>query len=97
MIELPETYVLAEQVNKTLVGKTSRTQQLTTIPTEADSGLNRDYYCHCYKDGDFCWGTTLDEFVEENLSFWHEDGDKSDDEACTRIMEVFPKLKRWAK
>jgi hypothetical protein len=65
--------------------------------TEADGGLNRDYCCHCYKGSDFCWGTTLDEFARENIRFWREDGDKSDDEARARIMEVFPKLKRWAE
>jgi len=28
-------------------------------------------------------------------NFWKEKGDKSDDEARVRIMEVFPTLKRW--
>lgn len=64
--------------------------------TEADGSQNLDYCCHCYGNGDFVWGADFNEFVEENISFWR-DGCKNDDEARARIMEVFPKLKRWAK
>jgi len=62
--------------------------------TEADGKKNIDYCCYC--GSDFTGGPTLEEFVEENLQFWR-DGCKNDDEARARIMEVFPKLKRWAK
>ena len=64
--------------------------------TEADGRLNRNYCCYCYADGDFTTKQTLEEAVEGNIQFWREENDKSDDEARARIMEVFPKLKRWA-
>lgn len=65
--------------------------------TEADGSKSSDYCCHCYQNGKFTWGNTLEEAVEENIRFWRKDGDKSDDEARARIMGVFPKLKRWVK
>ena len=64
--------------------------------TEADGSSSQDYCCHCYGKGDFVWDADFNEFVEENIAFWR-DGRKNDDEARARIMEVFPKLKRWAK
>jgi len=64
--------------------------------TEKCGGASTDYCCHCYKDGDFTWKPeTFEEAVEGNIQFWKEEGDKSDDEARARIMEVFPTLKRW--
>jgi len=63
--------------------------------TEANGSPSADYCCHCYANGDFTWQATLEEAVEGNIQFWKEEGDKSDDEARTRIMEVFPTLKRW--
>ena len=63
--------------------------------TNADSRTNEEYCCHCYQNGDFTWKATFEEAVEGNIQFWREDGDKGDDEARARIMEVFPTLKRW--
>jgi len=65
--------------------------------TEKDGSPSVDYCCHCYQDGIFTWGTTLEEAVEENIRFWRKESDKSDDEARVRIRSIFPKLKRWAK
>jgi|GEM_PF-791223 len=65
--------------------------------TEADGSPSNDYCCYCYADGDFTTKQTLEEAVDGNLQFWRKENDKSDDEARARIMEVFPKLKRWAK
>ncbi|MDD4496257.1 MAG: zinc ribbon domain-containing protein [Eubacteriales bacterium] len=64
--------------------------------TEANESKSLDYCCYCYSDGDFTTKQTLEEAVEGNIQFWR-DGCNNDDEARTRIMEVFPKLKRWAK
>ena len=64
--------------------------------TEADGSPSHDYCFHCYTNGDFNWKPTFVEFVEDNICFWR-DGCKSDNEARARIMEVFPKLKRWVK
>jgi len=63
--------------------------------TEANGNASADYCCHCYQNGDFTTKQTLPEAVEGNISWWKEDGDKSDDEARARIMKVFPTLKRW--
>jgi len=65
--------------------------------TEANGSSSEDYCCHCYQNGAFTTEQTLAEAVEGNISWWKEEGDKSDDEARGRIMEVFPTLKRWKK
>ena len=64
--------------------------------TESCGGPSQDYCVHCYQKGQFTDNQNFAEAVESNIPFWKEDGDKSDDEARARIMEVFPKLKRWA-
>ena len=63
---------------------------------EADGSPNPDYCVHCYENGDFSWKCSFEEAVEGNIQFWREDGDEGDEPARARIMEVFPKLKRWA-
>ena len=63
--------------------------------TEADGSPSQDYCCHCYQNGDFTGKSTFEEAVENNIPWWKEEGDKSDDEARARIMAVFPTLKRW--
>ena len=63
--------------------------------TEANGGKSEDYCHYCYANGNFTSQDTFEEAVESNIEFWREDGDKSDDEARARIMEVFPTLKRW--
>lgn len=63
--------------------------------TETGGGKSTDYCCHCYADGKFSDESTLAEAVEANIPWWR-DGCANDDEARARIMEVFPKLKRWA-
>ena len=63
--------------------------------TETGGSRSDDYCCYCYTEGDFTTKQTLEEAVEGNIQFWRE-GCKDDDEARARIMEVFPKLKRWA-
>lgn len=64
---------------------------------ETGDSPSMDYCCYCYADGDFTEKQTLEEAVVANIQFWREENDKSDDEAKARIMEVFPKLKRWRK
>jgi len=62
---------------------------------EADGKPSPDYCCYCYQGGAFTHKQTFEEAVENNIPFWKEDGDKCDDEARARIMQVFPTLKRW--
>ena len=68
---------------------------------EADGSASADYCVYCYENGDFSWKCSFEEFVEGNIRFWREDGEsenaEDDAKARARIMEVFPKLKRWAK
>ncbi|MCL2285529.1 MAG: helix-turn-helix domain-containing protein [Firmicutes bacterium] len=61
---------------------------------EKDGSQNRDYCCHCYKDGDFTSQETLEQAVESNIPWWKSE-EESDDVARERIMKVFPTLKRW--
>jgi AraC family transcriptional regulator len=63
--------------------------------TEKGGNPSADYCCHCYQNGGFTDKQTFEEAVENNIPWWKEDGDKSDDDARKRIMEVFPTLKRW--
>ena len=67
---------------------------------EADGSASADYCVHCYQGGDFCWKPTFEEYVEANIQSWREEGESDNAEdnakARARIMEVFPKLKRWA-
>jgi len=63
--------------------------------TEADGNQNKDYCCHCWKDGKFTYTSTLEQAVEDNIPWWKSE-EESDDVARARIMEIFPKLKRWA-
>ena len=65
--------------------------------TEKSGSPSQDYCCHCYQKGAFTCEQTFEEAVEGNIQWWKEEGDKSDDEARARIMEVFPTLKRWKK
>jgi hypothetical protein len=66
------------------------------LGTEPDGSASQDYCCYCYKKGKFTDGyKSLADAAEGNISFWKEEGDKSDDEARARIMKVFPTLKRW--
>jgi lactoylglutathione lyase len=83
--EIPECQSCAMQMTKA-----------EDFGTEADGSRNSDYCCHCWKNGGFTTEHTFEEAVEGNIPWWREEGDKSDDEARARIMEVFPKLKRWA-
>jgi hypothetical protein len=63
--------------------------------TEANGSQNSDYCCHCWKNGKFAYNCTLEQAVETNIPWWKGEGE-SDETARARIMEVFPKLKRWS-
>ena len=62
--------------------------------TEADGSKSEDYCVYCYQSGGFTTPQTLEQAVEGNIPWWKGEGE-SDDVARARIMEVFPKLKRW--
>lgn len=61
---------------------------------ETDGNKSDDYCVYCYQNGEFTATQTLEQAVETNIPFWKGEGE-SDDEAREKIMQVFPKLKRW--
>ena len=63
--------------------------------TEKDGNASVDYCCHCYKDGDFTWKPTFNEFFEGNIEFWEKEGNESDDEFRVRVRNELANLKRW--
>ena len=65
--------------------------------TNADGSKNDDYCIYCFKDGEFTSDISMDEmmnFCIDKMVEVHPEIDKS--EASAMMMEVFPKLKRWA-
>lgn len=65
--------------------------------TNADGSKNEDYCMYCFKDGEFTSNMSMEEmmnFCIEKMVEIHSEIDK--DEASAMMMEVFPKLKRWA-
>ena len=70
-------------------------KEATDFGTEADKSPSNDYCQYCYENGDFTTTQTFEEAVEGNIGFWRVEGDTSDDAARTRILAVFPTLKRW--
>ena len=65
--------------------------------TNADGTKNEDYCIYCFKDGEFASDRTMDEMMKfciDKMCEVHPEFDK--DEASAMMMEVFPKLKRWA-
>ena len=67
------------------------------LGTNADGSKNEDYCMYCFKDGEFTSDMSMEEmmnFCIEKMVEVHPEIDK--DEASAMMMEVFPKLKRWA-
>ena len=64
---------------------------------DTDGKQNDDYCCHCWKNGKFAYESTFEQAVEDNIPWWKEDGDQSDEEARARIKAFFPTIKRWAQ
>jgi hypothetical protein len=62
--------------------------------TIADGSKCEDYCVYCYQKGSFTAPQTLEQAVETNIPWWKVEGE-SDDVARERILQVFPKLKRW--
>lgn len=64
---------------------------------EVDGSPSSDYCVHCYQGGDFTWKPTFEEFVEDNVRFWREEGETDDAAARERCLKGLSVLKRWAK
>lgn len=65
--------------------------------TNADGTKSKDYCEFCIKEGDFTETLTFEQAIESNIPYWNNGGKLSDEQARELIMEVFPKLKRWAE
>ncbi len=65
--------------------------------TEKDGAKNADYCCYCYVDGAFTKEETMEGMIETCIPFTLEAGVYKDAEAARAdMMNIFPKLKRWA-
>lgn len=65
--------------------------------TNADGSKNDEYCMYCFKDGEFTSDMTMEEmmnFCIDKMVEVHPEIGK--DEASAMMMDVFPKLKRWA-
>ncbi len=64
--------------------------------TEKGGAKSTDYCQYCYVDGAFTQEETMEEMVEGCVPFVVEQYG-SEEAARAAMLEVFPKLKRWAK
>ena len=72
----------------------------SNLGTNADGNCNNDYCAWCYKDGQFTQDFTMTQMVEFCLKFLDQinaqtGNNLSTTEAKERMLELFPKLKRW--
>lgn len=66
--------------------------------SNADGSKNKEYCKYCFQNGKFTKEQTMEEAIESDIQFWMNDTDcKTADAARSKMMEVFPKLKRWKK
>ncbi|MCM1579522.1 MAG: zinc ribbon domain-containing protein, partial [Ruminococcus sp.] len=56
--------------------------------------ISGDYCKYCFSGGEFTKQMTMEEKMEEDISFWTEDG-ITPEEARAEMMKVFRTLKRW--
>lgn len=62
-----------------------------------DGTLCDEYCCYCHPNGRFSKDETMEEMIESCIPFLMEDSEcKDKEEARVKLMEVIPKLKRWA-
>ena len=75
-------------------------QEIDDFGTEADGGISTEYCTHCYQNGNFTHGRTIEEMVESNLQFlneWNAQNGSSytEDEAKAILTAHLASLKRW--
>ena len=75
-------------------------QEIDDFGTEADGGISTEYCTHCYQNGNFTHGHTIEEMVESNLQFlneWNAQNGSSytEDEAKAILTAHLANLKRW--
>lgn len=62
----------------------------------ADGSVNTEYCKYCFPNGKFGKDETMEEMIESCIPFWLNDDDcKTEEDARNKMMNIFPKLKRW--
>jgi len=66
----------------------------------ADGTTNADYCGYCFKEGEFTSDVTMDEMIEQCLTYideFNKDAEKkmTKEEAREQMKQFFPMLKRW--
>ncbi len=69
--------------------------------TRSDGSASDEYCCYCYRDGTFTSDCTMDEMIEQCLSFLDEFNKDNrtrytPEQARERMRQFFPTLKRWS-
>lgn len=64
--------------------------------TNADQSLSQDYCVYCFQNGSFLSEETMEQMVESCIVF-HTDETTDESAARQKLLEYFPKLKRWSR
>jgi hypothetical protein len=63
--------------------------------TEEDGSKNQEYCFHCYRDGNFTFKGSFEDFLEKQIDISIENFGISEDEARKHAKEKLPLLNRW--
>lgn len=63
--------------------------------TNHDGSLNNDYCVFCFKEGEFTFDGSFEEFVEKQVKIAMEKMNMSEEEARSMASSILPTLKRW--
>ena len=61
----------------------------------ADGSVSMDYCKYCFPHGRFSKKETMEEMIESCIPFWINNDCRTKEEALTKMMKLFPQLKRW--
>ena len=64
------------------------------LGTNKDKSRNEDYCIYCYKDGEFIYKVTMEEYIEMCSQFGSQAG-MTNEEMKKHCKKLFPTLKRW--
>ena len=64
------------------------------LGTNKDKSRNEDYCIYCYKDGEFIYKVTMEEYIEMCSQFGSQAG-MTNEEMKEHCKKLFPTLKRW--
>lgn len=64
------------------------------LGTNKDGTINDDYCKYCYKDGEFTYDVSMEEYIEMCSKYGNQAG-MTNDEMKKYCENLFPTLKRW--